>query len=203
MMAEPLKFGFDLDNTLIDYGPAVIEFCKQTHLPDFTSIRDLRQHLRDSQTGDDSWQEAQSYIYRDGLNFARPADGSIEFLSCLENIGVKFSIISHKTITTQARFGGLDLRAPALEWIRNSALGKFFKSPTKIYFAQTRAEKIQEIKFQKPSWYVDDLIEVLTDSLFPHETTPFLIGMRESGKDSVIAVRDFHELKDFWNLKNE
>ncbi len=203
MMAEPLKFGFDLDNTLIDYGPAVIEFCKQMHLPDLTSIRALRQHLRDSQAGDDSWQEAQSYIYRDGLNFARPAAGSIEFLGFLENVGVKFSIISHKTMTTQARFGGLDLRAPALEWISNSALGKFFKPSSKIYFAQTRSEKIKEIKIQKPRWYVDDLIEVLTDSFFPLETTPYLIGVRESGKDSVIAVRDVHELKDVWNLKNE
>jgi len=203
MMAKPRRFGFDLDNTLIDYGPAVIEFCRDRQLPDLTLIQDLRHHLQESLAGDDAWQEAQSYLYLDGLNFARPATGSIEFLKSLESIGVNPLIISHKTARTQTRFGGLDLRTPAIEWISNSSLGRFFKAPSNIHFTQTRAEKIKEIGIQKPSWYIDDLVEVLTDSFFPVETTPYLIGMPDSGKDHIVAVHDFHELKKIWNPKHE
>jgi len=201
MNNRPQSFGFDLDNTLIDYGPTVIEFCRKRHLPEMSSVQELRSHLRASLRGDDSWQEAQSFLYLDGLKFARPADGSLDFLDHLSRIGVKLLIISHKTRTTQTKFGSLDLRTPALEWIKNSALIKFFDASNNIYFAETRAEKIQEISFQRPKWYIDDLVEVLTDLFFPIETIPFLIGASEPKNNHITAVRDFNELRKIWKPK--
>lgn len=203
MKNGPQTFGFDLDNTLIDYGPAVIEFCRKRHLPDMSSVQELRCHLRASWRGDDYWQEAQSFLYLDGLRFARPADGSLEFLDHLSSMEINLLIISHKTRTIQTKFGSLDLRTPALEWIINSDFNKFFEASNNIFFAETRAEKIQEISSQKPNWFLDDLVEVLSDSFFPIETTPFLIGTSESKKNLITAVRDFHELRRIWRLNHE
>ena len=194
-------FGFDLDNTLIDYRPAVVEFCRKQHLPKMTSVQDLRSYLRASLGGDDSWQEAQAFLYLDGLKFARPADGSMEFLDHLSASGVNLSIISHKSERTQKKFGSVDLRTPALDWIKNSAFSKFFDASYNIYFAESRAEKIQEISFQRPKWYLDDLVEVLADSFFPTETIPFLIGTSEPKKSHIIAVQNFDELRKIWKPK--
>jgi len=201
MKNGPQSFGFDLDNTLIDYGPSVVEFCRMRYLPEMTSVQDLRRYLQESLGGDDSWQEAQSFLYLDGLKFARPADGSMEFLDHVSKMGVNLLIISHKTRTTQTRFGSLDFRTPALEWIKNSDLSKFFKASNNIYFAETRVEKIQEISFQRPKWYIDDLVEVLADSFFPIDTIPFLIGTSEPKKNNITTVRDFNELKKIWKPK--
>jgi hypothetical protein len=197
-MSEPRSFGFDLDNTLIDYGPSVIEFCKNRQYPEFKSIQELKLFLRETLKDDNYWQEAQSYLYLEGLNFAKPANGSIEFIDSLSNAGITPIIISHKTRRTQIRFGGLDLRIAALDWLETSDFRGYFDASKDIHFAETRVEKIKEITNRQLSWFIDDLIEVLEDPCFPIETIRYLFGVKKFKNADITPVRDFLTLKKIW-----
>ena len=65
------RFGFDLDNTLIDYSQSTVEYCKLNRLQIYKSLRDLRNKIKFEMADDESWQSAQAWIYTEGLDFAK------------------------------------------------------------------------------------------------------------------------------------
>lgn len=50
------SFGFDLDNTLIDYSAAVEEYCRIMNINPCTNIGMLREQLRKDNVSDYEWQ---------------------------------------------------------------------------------------------------------------------------------------------------
>ena len=169
------RFGFDLDNTIIDYGPSVEEFCLLRQLPKLNNVVSLRKYLREIDSSDQQWQEAQSWIYVDGLAYARMNEGVIQLCNVLSDNKIDLFIVSHKTTKTQERFGGRDLLNPASQWIQNSELGKYFRVDANVHFAPTREEKIRKIDQLGLSGFVDDLLEVLIDPIFPSRTHKYLL----------------------------
>jgi hypothetical protein len=173
------RFGFDLDNTIIDYGISVEKYCLSAKIPKQEKITNLRSYLRRIDPSDLKWQEAQSWIYIDGLQYAKLNEGLEDLCAYLlsKNIGV--FIVSHKTNKTQDRFGGRDLFSPAVNWIQHSNIKNFFDINENIYFMPTRDAKIQKIEQLDLDWFVDDLLEVLLDKNFPPHTTKYLLADEE------------------------
>jgi hypothetical protein len=174
------RFGFDLDNTIIDYGISVEKYCLNAKIPKQEKITNLRSYLRRIDPSDLKWQEAQSWIYIDGLQYAKLNEGLEDLCVYLlsKNIGV--FIVSHKTNKTQDRFGGRDLFSPAVNWIQHSNIKNFFDINENIYFMPTRDAKIQKIEQLDLNWFVDDLLEVLLDKNFPSHTTKYLLSDEEN-----------------------
>ena len=170
------RFGFDLDNTIIDYGISVEKYCLNANIPKQEKITSLRSYLRSIDPSDLKWQEAQSWLYIDGLQYAKLNEGIVDLCVYLLSKDIKIFIVSHKTHKTQDRFGGRDLFSPVVNWIQYSNINNFFNINENIYFMPTRDAKIQKIEQLDLNWFGDDLLEVLLDNNFPPHTTKYLIS---------------------------
>ena len=190
------RFGFDLDNTIIDYGLSVEEYCLFMQLPKLDKITNLRRYLREIDSSDQKWQEAQSWIYVDGLAYARVNEWVSELCRQLSSKEIDLFIVSHKTKKTQERFGGRDLLNPVSEWIKNSEVGKYFSIGANVHFAPTREEKIIKIDQLKLSGFVDDLLEVLIDVKFPSRTKRYLLSQENYLKlpQEITVIESFGSL---------
>lgn len=173
------RFGFDLDNTIIDYRISVEKYCLYAKLPRQENIKSLRSFLRTIDPSDLKWQEAQSWIYTDGLEYAKLNEGIEDLCIYLQSKNISVFIVSHKTSKTQDRFGGRNLLNPIVNWIQLSKIREFFNVNENIYFLPTRHAKIQKIDQLHLSWFVDDLLEVLLDKHFPIYTTKYLLSDEE------------------------
>jgi len=174
------RFGFDLDNTIIDYGISVEKYCLNAKIPKQEKITSLRSYLRKIDPSDLKWQEAQSWIYIDGLQYAKLNEGIVDLCVYLLSKNISIFIVSHKTNKTQERFGGRDLFSPVVNWIQYSNIKNFFNINENIYFMPTRDAKIQKIEQLDLNWFVDDLLEVLLDKNFPPHTTKYLLTDEEN-----------------------
>lgn len=192
------RFGFDLDNTIIDYGISVEKYCLNAKIPKQEKITSLRSYLRQIDPSDSKWQEAQSWIYIDGLKFAKLNKGIEDLCVYLLNKNINVFIVSHKTNKTQDRFGGRDLFSPAVNWIQHSNIKNFFDINENIYFMPTRDAKIQKIEQLDLNWFVDDLLEVLLDKNFPPHTTKYLLADEEIPEVSanIDVVGNFSLIKE-------
>lgn len=158
------SLGLDLDNTIIDYSAAYFSLSERFDLNELHRDRvSIRNILRKSKFDDEEWQYFQSLLYTEGLVYAKPAEGLLDFLNICKHKKIRVSIISHKTTTTQARFGSQDLRAPALEWLRNNKILSKYISESDVIFCSSAEEKIEVIKAKGFDIFVDDLIEILLD----------------------------------------
>ena len=164
-----MRIGLDLDNTLIDYSPALPVVAESLGLEGPTDRASLRATLRS--TDDEGWQHLQSRLYTDGLEHAVPAEGSLLFLEEALKLGASVMIVSHKTATTPERFGGRPLHAPALDWLERHGVAPAMVRSEDVRFCATREEKVAVIRAAELDWFVDDLLEVLHHPLFPASTT--------------------------------
>ena len=197
-MVTPRRIGLDLDNTVIDYAPAYRAVAKEMGLPQQLVDREsIRESLRKSEEDDEEWQRFQALLYTDGLAYAQPAPGLLEFLSMCDSIGVSVVIISHKTETTPERFGSRDLRVPAAEWLDTQGIVPKYIQPDDVFFCADRAEKVRTIVAAGCDVFVDDLIEVLEDADMPIGITRFHYqagGNSNSAKPESIVDADFLSL---------
>ena len=173
-MGIPKGIGLDLDNTVIDYTPAYRATAARMGLPpEFTDRESIRPLLRRSEDDDLEWQRFQALLYTDGLAYAKPAAGLSEFLNLCAELHVRVFIVSHKTATTPAQFGGHDLRGPAKAWLIDQGIASDHINLNDIYFCSTRAEKVQKIASLGCQAFVDDLIEVLEHPDLPMDIRRF------------------------------
>ena len=197
-MVTPRRIGLDLDNTVIDYAPAYRAVAREMGLPQQLVDREsIRESLRRSEEDDEEWQRFQALLYTDGLAYAQPAPGLLEFLRLCDSIGVNVVIISHKTEATPTRFGSRDLRAPASEWLNTQGIVPAHVSPDGVFFCADRAEKLRTIVAAGCDVFVDDLIEVLEDADMPIGITRFhyQVGANSiSTKPESIVDADFLSL---------
>lgn len=195
MKTSSKRFGFDLDNTLIDYSKSVTEYCRIKKLNPCSNIRMLQENLRAFDDSDYSWQLAQGWLYSDGLAFAEIGVGFIELCEYLTLNDYQLYIVSHKTSHTPSFCGSKPLREIASAWIEESLFAKFFKEPNQIYFEPTRKKKISRIKKLSLSYFVDDLDEIFLEKKFPSDVKKFLIYSNRSNNPKVICVPNFKIIK--------
>lgn len=175
MKATPRKFGFDLDNTLIDYSNSVAEYCDANSLKECKTIDDLRTLLRSTDTSGRLWQEAQGWLYTDGLNFAHPGLGAVGLCEYLKANEFELLIVSHKTTHTPDFCGGKPLREVASKWVAEGELSAYFPDMSMIHYESTRKLKIARIQALNLNYFVDDLKEVFQEPGYPKEVTSFLL----------------------------
>lgn len=157
--------GLDLDNTLIDYTQAYSKIAEIFGLTIENFNKDsIKQHLTDNKKNDVEWQRFQSILYTQGLDYAKLAPGLLNFLKFCKTKSIKVSVVSHKTLTTPKKFGNLNLRTPALKWLKEQQLIPALISLEDIFFCSTKSLKIEKINQLKCEIFVDDLEEVLYDS---------------------------------------
>ena len=176
MRAVPKRFGFDLDNTLIDYSVAVQKYCSNEGLDECKTINSLRTLLRRSDTTGRLWQLAQGWLYTDGLSYARSGHGAVELCEFLRNSNFELIIVSHKTTHTPDFCGKKPLREIATKWINSSDLADYFLGNEQIYYEATRALKVERIQKLKFNYFVDDLVEVFQEPAYPKNVTSFLLS---------------------------
>ena len=181
MRAIPKRFGFDLDNTLIDYSVAVQKYCSNEGLDECKTINSLRTLLRRSDTTGRLWQLAQGWLYTDGLSFARAGQGAVELCEFLKKSDLELMIVSHKTTHTPDFCGQKPLREIATKWINGSELADYFLGNEQIYYEATRASKVERIQKLEFNYFVDDLVEVFQEPAYPKAVTSFLLS--ETGSE--------------------
>jgi hypothetical protein len=181
LRAVPKRFGFDLDNTLIDYSNAVQEYCLNEGLNECKTLDSLRTLLRRSDPSGRLWQLAQGWLYTDGLSYARAGQGAIELCEFLKDSNMELMIVSHKTTRTPDFCGQKPLREIATKWINSSELADYFLGNEQIYYEATRASKVERIQKLGFNYFVDDLIEVFQEPAYPKAVTSFLLS--ETGSE--------------------
>jgi FMN phosphatase YigB (HAD superfamily) len=190
------SFGFDLDNTLIDYSAAVEEYCRIKNLTPCTNIGMLREQLRKNHLSDYDWQLAQGWLYTEGLQFAQAGLGSGELCSYLIQEGYKLYIVSHKTSHTPDFCGKIALHGLANNWIKKSVIANYFKHKEQIFYEPTRELKVKKIRELALNYFVDDLEEVFKESEFPANTKSFLIYKNRTQIGEIECVRNFIDIKE-------
>ncbi len=190
------RFGFDLDNTLIDYSDAVKEYCRIKSLKLCDDVVKLRDELGKNRTSDHEWQLAQAWLYTEGLKFAQIGVGALNLCSYLNDEGYQLFIVSHKTSHTPDYCGSIELREVANNWIKSSPIAEFFKEEQHIYFEPTRILKIKRIQDLCLNYFVDDLEVVFNSPDFPIKTINFLISKAIFQNSKFTCVRDFNSIRE-------
>jgi len=173
------SFGFDLDNTLINYSISAQIYSRSNNLEKCEDIISLRSLLKTKDSTGRRWQEAQSWIYTEGLSFAYPNTGAKELCSYLESNNFKLQIVSHKTTHTPKFCGEKPLRSLASQWIKESELSIYFSDEEMIHYELTRVNKVKKIKVLNLNYFVDDLLEVFTEHEYPKEINSYLMGSHD------------------------
>ena len=196
MKTEPLRFGFDLDNTLIDYSNSVKKYCFINSLEECKDIDKLRELLRANDNSGNQWQLAQGWLYTEGLFYAKPAKGAIELCEYLINNNFEIQIVSHKTTHTPVFCGQKPLRSVASKWLTGGDLAPYFLDHRKINYEPTIALKVEKIKALNLSYFVDDLLKVFQQPEYPKNVKSFHLSVASSqlpwvrNVDSLITIKE-------------
>lgn len=189
--------GLDLDNTVIDYAEAYRALAPRFGLPEGSASREaIRAKLRRTPEDDEEWQRFQSLLYTDGLPLAQPAAGVLDLLEACRRHALPVVIVSHKTHIGPQRFGARDLRTPARAWLARHGISPGWIPNEGVTFHAAASEKVARIKHLSPTWFVDDLEEILDRADFPVNVKRVLYRARSpwlERKDGS-AVADFPAL---------
>lgn len=195
--------GIDLDNTIIRYdnslhGIALVRGLISADTPNIKRL--IRDEVR-SKHSDIEWQKLQIAIYGTHMEQAELMPGVWDFLLGLKKRNIKFQIVSHKTRYPNYGNNKVDLRAPAIEFLRQH---NFFSdtglglSKTDVFFLPTRTEKISTIRKLDCSLFIDDLKELYLEPEFPPQTTNILFSEeRNLNLPDVTVLSDFTTISNF------
>ncbi len=167
---NPMRIGIDLDNTIICYDQLFGWLASQRSLipPGSTWDKTLvRDHLR--RTGrEEAWTKLQGEAYGPAIRRATPFPGVIDFISHCRAQAIPVFIISHKT---REPFIGPrhDLHAAAMGWLEKQG---FFSasvglSREDVFLEVSERDKLNRIRLQACTHFIDDLPEILSDVDFP------------------------------------
>jgi hypothetical protein len=176
-----LHLGVDLDNTLVSYDRVFLDAARAWGLVGerFRGHRiALRAAIRALPDGELRWQRLQAEVYAHRMQQARLMPGAAAFLARCRRHGVAVSIVSHKTRHAAADPQRVDLRALALDWLRDQGLldpARFGLDPQRVHFADSRADKLRRIAELGCTDFVDDLPELLADPNFPRGVRSHLL----------------------------
>ncbi|MBI4371688.1 MAG: hypothetical protein HY552_05255 [Elusimicrobia bacterium] len=165
-----MRIGLDLDNTLVRYDEVFHrEAAARGLIPaDLPPVKErVRDFLRAAGREAD-WTELQGWAYGPGMETARPFPGAGEFLAACRARGAQVRVISHRT-RRALRGPGHDLHAAARGWLEKSGwLGPGGALDAgHVFLEETKAAKLDRIREQACTHFVDDLPEFLAEPDFP------------------------------------
>jgi hypothetical protein len=193
---QHFTIGIDLDNTIICYDKTVyntaisLGFIGKLHRKSKKLVRDT---VRKLELGEKKWQEIQRSVYGEHMNDAEIYEGVREFLHSVNNAGHKVYIVSHKTKFHTFAKRSINQIQTALEFFKNNDLYTLVPR-SNIFFEVSRDKKIERIKRLKCDYFIDDLVEVLTDPSFPKKTERILFDPHKLS-EKVDTLTIFHNWK--------
>ncbi|MEK7866700.1 MAG: hypothetical protein AAB434_08440 [Planctomycetota bacterium] len=174
-----MHLGLDLDNTLIRYDQAFHAVAVEWRLVGAAfpaSKQAIRAELRARPDGEREWTRLQGEVYANRMDLAELAPGAERLLQACRSRDVRVSIVSHKTVHP-AIGPRVDMREVALSWMeRAGLLSPTVLSRDQVWFEETRAAKAARIAALGCTHFVDDLVEVFEEPLFPPDTVRILCG---------------------------
>ncbi|HAS88418.1 MAG TPA: hypothetical protein DCS48_03820 [Desulfovibrio sp.] len=195
--------GIDLDNTIIRYDNSLHGIAVKLGLlsADTPKVKRLIRDKVRSKHSDIEWQKLQIAIYGTHVDRAELMPGVWNFLRGLKERNIKFKIVSHKTRYPNYGNSKVDLRASAIEFLRQhnffSATG-LAMSEGDVFFLPTRMEKISAIRELGCSLFIDDLKELYLEPDFPPQTTKILFSEeRNLNLPDVTVLSDFTQISNF------
>lgn len=198
-----MLIGLDFDNTIVCYDKAIALLAEEMfELPKGLprSKLALRDYLRDAGR-EEEWTIFQGELYGPGMNYAQPYEEARETMGTLTKQGHELVIVSHRT-RKPYKGNQYDLHLYARKWIRErlrgiGGLGEEDKN--NVFFLETRAEKIKQIRRLSCDAFVDDLPEVLIAQDFPEDTIPILFKpdkeRHSQGENSYVIIKSWSALK--------
>jgi hypothetical protein len=145
----------------------------------------VRNYLR-QQDLEEAWTELQGYAYGLRIREAVPFPGVTDFFLTCRNWGIPICVISHKT-RQPVRGPNVDLHQAARAWLEDQG----FLDPQgislpieRVFFEETKEQKLQRVVDEKCSHFIDDLVEFLNHPAFPTHVERILFDPwnRHAGK---------------------
>jgi len=189
-----VHIGLDFDNTIVSYDAlfhrvAMDEGLVSEDIPcSKVAIRDYLRRIGK----EDSWTEMQGLVYGRRMSEASVYPGVINSLKWARKIGIKLSIVSHKT---KHPFLGpqYNLHEAAREWIQRNLndQNQPLIGPENIFFELTKELKVARISKIGCNFFIDDLPEIFENSKFPLQVKKILFD-----------PDNYHKNLDFIRLQN-
>ena len=165
--------GLDFDNTIVRYDRAIDILAREyLRLPrDLPTTKvDIRNYLKNNDR-EAEWTLFQGRIYGPGMAHAELYDDARHVISELRNAGHEVRVISHRT---RLPYLGekYDLHFYARAWIDD----QIPEIAEEVTFHHSSAQKLKAITEVHCALFLDDLPQILTDSMFPASTAGVLFS---------------------------
>lgn len=183
--------GIDFDNTIVDYTGVFHAVALELGWIPATigqSKTEVKQYFIENNM-EIKWTELQGLVYGKYIHHAKPYPDCLSVLQQLKKTGAKLYLISHKT---KSPFIGekIDLHSCAVNWLINHGFLQTANAPfsaTDIHFNEKKEQKIKRIADLSCHVFIDDLPEILNDSLFPSSCTGILFSPgTTSGQKNIV-----------------
>jgi hypothetical protein len=198
---KPLALGLDLDNTVVIYD-RLFHRCAVEH---YSMPRDvpvgktaIRGWFWSQPDGNTPWTELQGIVYGTRIGEADIAPGLEELLLECARRGVRVGIVSHKT-----EFPALGPRVNLRDAARGflEARGFFTRlglDPGSVFFESTLQAKVERVRDEGYSAFVDDLPDIFRHASFPTGVTRILYDPAGSHEaiPGIHAGRSFAEIRE-------
>ena len=195
-----MKFGFDLDNTIINYRESCKKYAISIGEPNLDTVVKLKKFLLEKDPASLEWNKAQSWIYTEGLELACLNENLVDTFCYLKTQGFEIEIHSHKTTISPKSSGSVKLREPMKEWLKKSEISIFLDIERDVYFYESQNLKIQGIKDSGVRYFVDDLVAVFENPNYPREIKSFLIGDLTRKKSFYEQISNFSQLQKWLEI---
>ena len=178
--------GIDLDNTIVCYNRLFHHVALLEELIPFdleTSKTAVRDYLRE-QNKEDAWTELQGMVYGKHMYLASSYQGFSEFIERMNSLGRECRIISHRT---QYPVIGphYDLHQFAWQWLSKQGYIEMWNfDEKKVFFELTIDDKLERIKSENCSVFIDDLPEFLDRPEMPKHLRPILFDPESNYQNS-------------------
>ena len=187
-----MLIGIDFDNTIACYDKVFRKVAKNQKIVNKNWIgnkTDLKKLILKSKGGKELWMKIQGMVYGQYMKNAEIMDGFENFLTISKHLNIDICIISHKTKYGHFDKKKIDLRKEALKWIKKNKI----LDANKVYFADTREEKISLINDLNCDIFIDDLIEVLDHDNLDKNIRK--IHLSSSNSSKIKNFPNWHEIK--------
>src|SRR5437868_113168 len=179
-MPDERVCGVDFDNTIVTYDEVLAKIVRERGLLGCdapVTKRAIRDRIRLLPEGEIQWQRCQALLYGPRIHEAKPNDGVSRFFHLCRDHGLRVYVVSHKTEYSRYDTTGTNLRDAALKWM---TANRFFENDglgltrDKVFFAETRREKIEHLTRLHCTEFIDDLEETFLEENFPVNTRRIL-----------------------------
>jgi hypothetical protein len=175
--------GIDFDNTIINYNLVFYKIALKKKLINKNinkSKSSVKEYLLNNNKYNE-WVKLQGEVYSKYLDQATIYPYCLGVIRHFVSKGFRVVIISHKT-----KFPYLgkkvNLHKPAFLWIKNKIVKKINFEKKQIFFCSSKEKKINEIKKQKCSLFIDDLEEIFLHQNFPKNCLKILFNNKKESK---------------------